>query len=161
MRFCCCRSVGLLSNLPVEAAEKAIDDDPLLRSQVYVALESALLYMIGGYDINAVSMVRNIAAVPVGPPETIRDLRLINAMNVVDRTVAFCRGEVRRPEARLPVDAPKPETPGDYDLLLEDVRARLYERIGLGLEAYLDWLGGYETGSDETAKTLNQPEMLL
>jgi hypothetical protein len=153
--FVAAEALSLLSSWPREKIEAHTISDPLFRFEVYTAVESALLYMIGGYDINASSTVRDLAIPEVGKIETISDFRTANSAYVLSRTVAFCQGKVSQARQAFPLVRFGADMPDDYDLVLDDIRVRLYERIGLSLEVYLDWLGGYEGASLETVnKTL-------
>ncbi len=129
--------------------------DPLLSDANYVAIESALLYMVGGYDINAISIVRNttVPVIDVTGTANVTAARLVNASYAVSRILALCRGEVRRPRPEVALISPVPlrEAPNDYDLLIDEIRAHFYERLGTAVDAYLDWLGGYEDNGQEKA----------
>jgi hypothetical protein len=152
--FVAAEALFLLAALSVDIEEPSVED-PLLEGSNYVVIESALLYMIGGYDINAVSIVRNLEVPDVGLEEAegIDGARLINAAYVLSRIVALCRGEVRRPRQNVPlIRLPHVgRGPTDYELLLDEIRIRFHERVGDALDAYLDWLGGYRSDGYENS----------
>lgn len=140
-------SLALLSMLS-EPSGGPSPQDPLQQPRNYVALESALLYMIGGYDINALSAVRGIATSDIGTDDTEQGVspRLMNSAYALRRVIALCRGHVRRPRGAAGVPtAGYDRQPGrDSDSLRDHIRSCLYERMGRGVDAYLDWLGGYD-----------------
>ncbi len=137
--------------------EKNID---LLReSNIYVALESALLYMIGGYDINATSAVRNVQIPELAISDQTPAVTAVinNSRYVVSRILLLCKAQVSQARGdysliSIPVN---PEPPIEFENLLDELRARFYERIGQSLDAYLDWLGGYNReGLDNIVENL-------
>jgi len=134
-------------------------EDPILQEPIYTLIEAALLYMIGGYDINAVAVVNELR-----PPEIDNDVpteiyrgRLNNASALLSRLILFCGGNVRQPRK-----SPNPISvtgyiarPSDPNLLIHKIRASFYLRLAEGVDAYLDWLGGYnENGLDVALETL-------
>lgn len=155
--FVAAEALSLLSALLADSDE-AVDGDPLREGSNYLSVESALLYMIGGYHINAVSVVRDIEVPAVGSGEMldIQGACLANAAYVLDRIIALCCGQVRHPQPDLPlVHLPRGARPTDYEPLLVEIRVRFYERIAGALDAYLDWLGGYtNTGYEDSVRIL-------
>lgn len=151
--FVAAEALFLLAALSADVEEPSVKD-PLLKTSNYVAIESALLYMIGGYDINAVSIVRDleVPAVDLEGAVGIDGARLANAAYVLSRIIALCCGEVRQPRQSGPVRLPQADRgPTDYELLLDEIRIRFYERVGDALDAYLDWLGGYRSDGYENS----------
>ncbi|MBI5933862.1 MAG: DEAD/DEAH box helicase [Chloroflexi bacterium] len=134
-------------------------DDPILQEPIYLMIEAALLYMIGGYDINAVAVVNELRL-----PDVVNELpteiytgRLNNAKALLSRLMLFCSGNVRQPrKSPNPVSVTGyPVSPADPNLLVHKIRAGFYFRLAEGIDAYLDWLGGYnENGLDAALGTL-------
>lgn len=128
-------------------------EDPVLQEQIYTLVEAALLYMIGGYDINAVAVVNELRPPNLDNevPTEIYGGRLHNANALLSRLILFCSGNVRQPRK-----SPNPFPVTGYivrsaepNLLVHKIRAGFYLRLAEGVDAYLDWLGGYnENGLD-------------
>lgn len=139
-------------------AEDSSIQDVLFTEKNYVTIEAALLYMIGGYDINAVSIVRNIERPSSDWPnvDEFRQARLNNATCVLNRIIALCCGDVRHSESISLVRLPRwRQRPTIYENLLEEIRSRFYEQLGDAIDAYLAWLGGYRSdGYEEASQTL-------
>lgn len=148
-------ALAILADLTPRTNVGEQSKDVLFNFRNYIAIESALLYMIGGYDINAISVVREISVSTVNAEElpAIVGARLTNATYVLSRILSFCRGEVRSPRQNIPLVqvARTPKPPEIYDLILEEIRAHLYNQIGRALDSYLDWLGAYNNNGLETA----------
>lgn len=127
-------------------SQNVLTADPLLQEANYVSVESALLYMIGGYDSNAAAIVGGIEfdGGSVGYLNPVYDARQANAIYVLDRLISLCQSKVRQPRKHNIVHLTGIKLPGDYDTLTSDIRSRLYEKLGLALDSYLDWSGGYE-----------------
>lgn len=139
-------SLSLLAMLS-ESSEIEPDHDPLLQEPNYALTEAALLYMIGGYDINAVSVIRNVI-IPdliVGEMDPMVAARLTNSASVLIRISHLCNGNVRRVRAENAlIQFDRNDNSANYTGLMDEVSARFYARIGSALDHYLDWLGGYE-----------------
>lgn len=149
--FVAAESLALLAELSLPR-EFASSDDPILHEPNYVAIESALLYMVGGYDINAVTVTRSVDLPEVRPEqaEGSEGDRALNAAYALHRIYAFCQGTVKRPRpGPSPPTSPATAENPNYQEMLNELSARFYYRIGEALDNYLDWLGGYgSTGLD-------------
>jgi hypothetical protein len=116
--FVAAESMSLLSLLAANANNSDLaTEDPFLDPSTYVAIESALLYMIGGFDANASTVVRSIVASRNIEAEGLRRSRIANAQYVLFRLLALCRGEVGRPREDIPLVSLDSSTPNDYDSL--------------------------------------------
>jgi len=152
--FVAAESLALLAtSLP--PIDNELISDALLLEANYVSIESALLYMIGGYDSNAASIVRNIKIpeISVQDFDPITYARQVNAIYILSRIISLCQSDVRRPRQYSNLTLNNTELPSDYNTLLSEIRARLYERLGFAIDSYLDWLGGYEDNGLEAATT--------
>jgi len=151
--FVAAEALSLLSQLHLEGKTDGASEDPLRDEVTYVAVEAALLYMIGGYDINAFSAVRNLV-ITEGSPEDIHGSQLAcytNARYLLDRLLGLCRGSVRkRGEGISPVRRYL-QADSIYEDLLDRLRAQFYEKLGDAVDAYLDWLAGYRGDGYEFA----------
>ena len=157
--FVAAEALSLLAML-LPDDEEPPSADHLLQVSNYLAVESALLYMIGGYDINAVSVVRHLE-VPVANLEETMDTRracIAASADVLSRIVALCRGEVRRPRPSVsPMNLPNASGRAiSYELLLDELRVQFYLRMAHAIDAYLDWLGEYRSdGYENCINALN------
>lgn len=166
--FVAAESLTLLANMPLlpkederedeESEEEEADVDQELeeeseeQSSPYIdamqeagtslAIEAGLLYLIGGYDINAVALVKGFPAAPSRRQiESLRDTRLYNAEVLRARLKDFCSGRVGVALAPEPI-----QLRGGpwrlYNDLIEEVRAWVYYYLAVGITAFLAWLGG-------------------
>jgi hypothetical protein len=146
-------ALALLAQIPpkpavVELAEPHHDEegddllvDAMQEIQSAVAIEAGLLYLIGGYDVNAVALVRNLPSVGQRPLQTLRDARLHNAEVLRERLKDFCSGRVGTDLAGQPATlngGPEPL----YSNLVEEVRTWIYHNLASALAEFLAWLGG-------------------
>lgn len=130
--------------------------DPIQNPRIYAAIESALLYMVGGYDINATSVVRDI--VPHHRVEAVdmASARTVNAWHLIGRIRALCRGDVLRPTGSVAASG-LAEAPELCEDLIDEVRVRLYGALSGAVDAYIDWLGGYnDSGGEEAVAALDR-----
>ena len=135
---------GLLVVEEVEL-QSPVGDDPLRDSQHYARLEAALLYMIGGYDINAAARVQELPDFqPAGQVETLVAAAAQNALYLISRLKAFCRGDVRPIAQPYPPYSGMEDQPSIYEELIVEVRLRCYESLGKATDAYLRWLSGQD-----------------
>jgi superfamily II DNA/RNA helicase len=142
--FTAAEALSLLAMLPpVDAAADAPPaKDPLKNVGHYCRIEAGLLYLISGYDINAVAVVRDLPVYDPGPGgEYLAEATLRNAHYLVSRLHAFCAGDVR------PATHPTPytgldEQPVRYESILLDNRLRCYEQLAIAVNTFLEWLGG-------------------
>jgi len=125
--FVAAESLALLATSLPPIDSKLIGD-ALLSEANYTSIESALLYMIGGYDSNAASIVRNIKIpeISVQDFDSITHVRQVNAIYVLSSIISLCQSDVRRPRQYSNLTLNNTELPGDYDTLLSEIRARLY-----------------------------------
>jgi len=135
--FAAAEALSLLTALPVEPG---VDAPDAIRGPVnYCAMEAGLLYLIGGYDINASASVKRL---PVYAPGQLADLEaatVANAAYLVSRIQALCSGDVRPPPHLIPSTGYTKAPSLCEDILLE-CRLRCYEQLADALNAYLEWL---------------------
>lgn len=130
------------------AADTSTQSDPLLDMRVYAALESGLLYMIGGYDVNAVAAVSGVGETPQPQGEGPLVERFRAGWRLAKKVAALCQGTVPEADAE-PVMAPLGEGVGDD--LFEDTRRRLYSSLSGALGWYFAWLAGESEDGAERA----------
>lgn len=130
--------------LPDPNHEQEADDlllDAMQEIKSVVAIEAGLLYLIGGYDVNAVALVRNLPSLVQRPIQTLRDARLYNAEVLRERLKDFCSGRVGTNLTGQPTTlngGPEPI----YSNLVEEVRTWIYHHLAGALADFLAWLGG-------------------
>lgn len=148
--FVAAESLAMLSELCVNPEEDAPQLDVLQTPQNYMAIESALLYMIGGYDINASSMVERVRDDLLPAGDDLESAQLSLASYLLNRIRNLCRGIVERTDYQVP-DFIGREMPVLYDGLFQEVRSQLYLLMGQAVDLYLRWLGGYDDARWEDA----------
>jgi hypothetical protein len=136
-------SAVLLANAPVlaedeESSEAA--DDPIQDGRAYAHIESGLLYMIGGYDINAVAVVADLQ-VPRAPEHGdaywVSRCRAGGAL--MTALLHLCRGEI--PGSVTRATLPERQLP-NLEALANATRRALYAELTFATDGYLQWLGG-------------------
>lgn len=144
----------------LEAPDDGADSlAPLASPQIAVRIEAALMYLLGGYDINAVSVLepvndalRKTEKAPDGPDEA--EHRLI------EKLVAFCKGDLERGlrVAGVALDT-VPGSSTVYEDLVEEVRALFMDRVSLALDRHLEGLAGissnFRDAQEAIAELLN------
>jgi hypothetical protein len=143
------------SNVPLVSDEVrrvygSIPKDPLFEATNYLKVESALLYMIGGYDVNAGTLAERLPPFTSSASNSLSGALADNSSYLLSRIKAFCVGAVSEPSQSVPfvgMDIP----PTLYEDLVNETRIWLYWTIANSLNKYLDWLGGYPDGSLEEA----------
>ena len=151
--FVAAESLSLLSQLLVPATSIPGDWDPICDYTLYVVIEAALLYMIGGYDINAVALVYEITQDQTQDGYVgVRRVYSRNARYLLNRLLALCRGDVRQKAQAVEPVRQYLESNQVYEDLLYEIRARLYQRIGDAVDDLLLWLGGYKINGYEISK---------
>lgn len=147
-------ALSLLSQLRLEAQAETLGEDPMRDEATYVAVEAALLYMIGGYDINAFSALRDLAAAP-GLSEDVQQSQspsCVNGRYLLDRLLRLCRGFVRRSSEEISPVRDFTMSADVCEKVFDQLRARFYQVLGDATDAYLDWLGGYRGDGYEIAR---------
>ncbi|HEY5743583.1 MAG TPA: DEAD/DEAH box helicase [Terrimicrobiaceae bacterium] len=151
--FVAAEALALLAQIPptpavVEPVEPHLEDeadghlvDAMQEIQSVLAIEAGLLYLIGGYDVNAVALVRDLPSLGQRQLQTLRDARLHNAEVLRERLKDFCSGRVGTDLAGQPTTlngGPEPI----YSNLVEEVRTWIYHHLASALAEFLAWLGG-------------------
>jgi hypothetical protein len=138
--FVAAEALALLAELAHHEEDSAIIDDPILDGSTYAKLESGLLYMIGGYDVNAVAATASLRVFKANEGPGLAAARQRAGIRLCNRVVALCRGDIH-PIAPL-AGSVAAEVPFFLDDLAEDTRLRLYGTLSDAIDAYLKWLGG-------------------
>ncbi|MFN0075537.1 MAG: DEAD/DEAH box helicase [Prosthecobacter sp.] len=134
-------------------AYQGILPDAMQETATNVAIEAALLYLIGGYDINAVALVRDIPPVVQRPVQSVRDARLHNAEVLRQRLIDFCSGRVgtNLVGQSIPLQGGPAQL---FTELTEEMRTWIYHHLASALVDFLAWLGGEAAGRREQARAL-------
>ncbi len=141
--FVAAEALALFARLVERGDSGASVDDPIQDQYSYAVAESALLYMIGGYDINATAAFVT-AREPAAPllEDDERGNRCRSGRWLWMRVSAFCSGRI----AALTVPAvevrPVEDGPVVLGQLMEKTRRALYDAISEGLELHFAWLRG-------------------
>lgn len=151
--FVAAEALALLAQIPptpavIEPVEPHLEEeadgylvDAMQEIDSVLAIEAGLLYLIGGYDVNAVALVRDLPSLGERQLQTLRDARLHNAEVLRERLKDFCSGRVGTDLAGQPTTldgGPEPI----YSNLVEEVRTWIYHHLSRALAEFLAWLGG-------------------
>lgn len=151
--FVAAEALSLLTQLPdvpdndgpnVAQNEDGFDDAPLdamQEVQTVLAIEAGLLYLIGGYDINAVAIVRDLPSIGQRQLQTVRDARFHNAEVLRERLKDLCSGRVGTYLTGQSTGLQGGPAPIYVDLA-EEVRTWIYHHLASALGEFLAWLGG-------------------
>ncbi len=145
--FVAAEALALLRGSGVAGTQPEVD--PLSDMRVYAALESGLLYMIGGYDVNAVAAVSGIPDTAAPEGQGLRAERCRAGWRLARNVISLCRGTVQAAEAD-PAATPLNHTMSDD--LFEDTRRLLYGSLSVALEWYFAWLAGVSEDGAERAE---------
>ena len=126
--------------------------DFLIMESNYIAIEAALLYMIGGYDINAISVVKNIE-IPNEPlaVDSIHNILRSSSVYLIKHIKSFCCGDIRASSGYFPDALNNP--PDSYELLLKELKIRFYKKIFYAIDAFMAWLRGSDNNGYDRAIT--------
>ena len=142
--FAAAEALSLLTALP-SAGGEVESPDAIQKPVNYCRLEAGLLYLIGGYDINASASVKLLPAFVPGPLADLETAAALNAAYLVSGIQALCSGNVRPPPHGIPSTG-YAEPPDLCEDILLECRLRCYEQLAQALNAYLEWL---RVGGDE------------
>ncbi|MGN7894240.1 DEAD/DEAH box helicase [Bacillus sp. 22475] len=142
--FVAAEALSLLNSLLSLLDDKEEEElrDHFKHYKNYIALESALLYMIGGFDINAKSTlevlkfqdkidIRGLTYLDIGQSSTL----LLQILRT------FINGELDKGLV-FPITAPKIEFSEKYDELMEKIRITFYIKLIESVNYYISWLKG-------------------
>lgn len=145
--FAAAEGLALLALLPdPEKASLQVDAEDLLKNrQVYALIEAGLLYLVAGYDVNAVSVVQDIPSYSPARADTLFQAAACNSSYLISRIRALCRGDAAAPTYPIPFRGYDKQPTLYEDILLEN-RLRCSALLAEAVNEYLDWLAG---GSSE------------
>jgi hypothetical protein len=136
--FAAAEALSLLTeNTPDTTAAEGLD--AIQQPANYRQIETALLYLIGGYDINASTSAKGLPDYVSGGGNALVAATAQNASYLVERIKALCRGDVRPPALAVPFTG-FDVAPTDGDTLILECRLRCYEILAKGVNSYLQWL---------------------
>jgi hypothetical protein len=142
-------AVALLAELLAPVSDNL---DAVRDTRHYVRVEAALLYMIGGYDINAAAVVRELPEfAQTVEPENLRTATARNGSYLVSRLRAMCLGELRATDQIVPFEGLE-EQPVLFEDILIEARLRCYALLVNAVNSYLDWLAGTDANGLQRAQ---------
>lgn len=133
-------ALRLTAEVDVDDELSETDRDLVQDATIYAHIESGLLYMLGGYDINAVAVVADVQVAPI--PESGDSpylLRYRAGHRLVLALLGLCKGEIPGTATRASIPERAFET---LSHLANATRRTLYEELTIAIEEYLLWLGG-------------------
>jgi hypothetical protein len=151
--FIAAESLSLLANLRSEYGLISENVERIEREEVFVRLESALLYIIAGYDANAGGVIREI---PVRLDHQFdnnyKQAQFAASEWVIDLISSLCTFHMNpSPPENCPVSLVDEEPSSFLDLEL-DVRGRLFAESGEAIGNYMRWLSGDEINGNGIAR---------
>lgn len=159
-RACAFVAAEALSVLSVLARVQKADHhvDPWLHAGNFAAIKSSLLYLVGGYDIDAVASMRLVESSPEQQGlGQFAQARVASAMFSIARIMEICNAPLPPAFETAPPVGIQEREPRDYSSLVDDIRGRLYVRLGAAAHRYLEWLEGRNEDGHRTARhSLNE-----
>src|SRR5439155_26710106 len=141
--FVAAEAVALLAEFDRPVPD-ALNTDVIRGTSHYVKIEAALLYMIGGYDINAAAIVRDLPDFVEAEAQDLAAATARNSLYLIFRLRALCSGVVRVPTREAAPYTVFDEQPALFETVLLEARLGCYEILAAGVNAYLRWLAGTE-----------------
>ncbi len=143
--FVAAEALSLLSQL---VTGQGGGSDPIASEATYVAIEAALLFLIGGYDANAASVAKGAALSSRNGPNEVAAEGHALATSIL----RLCQGNVGR-DGHEEGTAGTPRTqPVLIATLLDDVRRLSYRTLRSAVDRYRAWLAGQDDqGADASA----------
>jgi hypothetical protein len=142
-RSCAFVAAEALSLLKSLIGTKAVEESDLFRLETnYVAFESALLYMFGGYDVNARSVIEDVKNTTISEASLVQT----SAYRLVTNLLRLCKGDVRpSPISQMnEIQLFTALESATYGQLIKELRVRFYTELARGISLFLDWLAGIE-----------------
>jgi hypothetical protein len=143
--FVAAEAIALLGELQSATTieQLATDMDVVCDERQYARVEAALLYILGGYDIDAVAVASRLPEYfPPAASEALPVAISRNALYLIARLRAMCLGDLHPPSQYTPPYTGFPEQPVVYEALVGEIRLRCYDLLARAINAYLRWLGG-------------------
>lgn len=154
--FVAAEALSLLYKINLLLAEdmNEVQEDYFTNEKNYIAFESAFLYMISGFDINAKSLLEDLENIE----DNILDnqyLNINNSSKVLFKTIFyFINGDFSR-EVLFSGEAPPIDYEDDYIIINKKIRTHFYSQISQSVILYIKWLiGEKEEGCSESIEML-------
>jgi hypothetical protein len=158
--FVAAEAIALLGELQAAAATEQQPEaaDVICDERQYARIEAALLYMLGGYDVDAAALARNLPEfVPAPGVEPLAAATPRNALYLLSRLRAMCLGDIHPPTQSVPPYTGFADQPPEYETLVGEIRLPCYELLARAVNAYLGWLGGDQPeGLDQSRDWVQQ-----
>ncbi|TAK27031.1 MAG: DEAD/DEAH box helicase [Myxococcaceae bacterium] len=140
--FVAAEALALSSQLSARASlAPSVEEDAISHTATYAALEAAILYMVGGYDINAVAVLQPIPVEqPTGAPASEEDVVYFGRL-LCARLMDLCRGRI---DHVPPAKPPKTDRRAGRTLkeIFGSIRAACYRKVIAAVDRYFRWLAG-------------------
>lgn len=135
-------ALALLADL---AATEDVSGNPvdniLADAQVMARIEGGLMYMIGGFDINAVAVIRPVISALESAPANPTPLQVSSRL-LARRVSDLCLGRVR--SQAVPAINVTIATDEVYEDLVDHLRVTLFDRLSTAVIYHMAWLAGEE-----------------
>ncbi|NTX14567.1 DEAD/DEAH box helicase [Myxococcus sp. CA056] len=138
--FVAAEALSLLAKLVSFDVTPSRPIDPIQDERAYTLIESALLFIIGGYDINASAVVREFSEPLSATENTPAGQRIQSGQKLWQRIKALCEGRITQFSDQNTSDR-STETNSLADTI-DATRTSLYVAISRALDKYFDWLRG-------------------
>jgi hypothetical protein len=138
--FVAAEATSLLIELYKEVPNKE-NEDALRNIINFLSIESALLYMIGGYDINSITAISKIK-IPMfhsnlsneSPVKAYSILLIKNLSELCSGTLSGYKNYIEVNVNNFKIT--------DYQTLTKNIRLQFYEKLNLAICHYMSWLEG-------------------
>ena len=143
-------SLALLAEIYDQLSDTEVQGPRIRNNRIYTRIESAILYLIAGYDANAAGVLSEIGSAE----DAARSAGEQGAEWCIDVLVRLCRFELNPlPEQNCPVVFGEAEDL-DAPALEDDTSGRLYGRLGEAVSEFMGWLVGERLAGVEEANAI-------
>jgi|GEM_PF-806023 len=150
--FVAAEALALWGSLASYSEDLSQAPDPIQDQRTYSLMESALLYMVGGYDINAVAAIAGTAEAKAAIGDDAFGVRCRSGRRLWRRIDAFCRCAVGQLADGPP--SVRGAAPAVVTDLMDDTRGCLYDALSAGLDAHFAWLRGDDASAQKAIEEL-------
>ncbi|MFC3771121.1 DEAD/DEAH box helicase [Paenibacillus sp. GCM10012303] len=168
--FVAAEALALLNEIPSDdkyVEDKVLEeeeenprlDDQLFTDSNYIMIEAALLYMIGGYDINSVALAKRISISFDINFEGYQQIKYLYSGKILNLIKLLTLGNLRYEEE---VDITIPPLPpynkemlvGNITEMYVELRIQFYQKLEIAVISYMEWLRGTDDGGLQQSKQI-------
>ncbi|WP_373231948.1 DEAD/DEAH box helicase [Cohnella sp.] len=137
-------------------------DDQLFIDSNYILIEAALLYMIGGYDINSVAIAKRISISFDLNFDGFQQIKSLYSAKLLYLIKSLTLGDLRYEEEVVITIPPLPSynkemLVGNIREMYDELRIQFYQRLEIALTSYMEWLrGSDDEGLQKSKQILNK-----